>query len=365
MLTRCRGLCKLLLVVALVICLLLTAYYSVLDNSNYDESNTFENPNSLGISNDSPWFSLSQKHTNCTNDPCPFCKGENNNQDGVAHSRFDRSINKGCKNRKLFWYKPNGKIKDYHHPPIVHYAKFHNKPGASFTLSYLQYMSLLSAYKIAKAKVIVIHSNAKFTGKYWNLAQTWTGTTVMVNHVEKIAHFGRKKPAFLEHMAGYTKLYQVLVCGGIAIDFDTLFVNGERLREMQSMSECIFPEEYDEVRFSFFSCVKNSPYIKEIVKIYHTDYRLDWVYNAGAAPTKLLTNKKRKDCFNIYLDRTVCRPISWRVKAWLKPNGVKWKNKTVVYYCRRRLGLPNKDENESLLGGKSSFSELLRNIYNG
>ena len=354
---RWRALCKLLLVVA-VICLLLTVYYSVLNTSDSDESNTFEDAStSASIPNNSSLFSHLQNHATCA-----FYKDENKNQEGVAHSRFDRSINNGCKKRNLFLYKPNGKITNYHHPSIVHYAKFHTTPGASLTLSYLQYMSLLSAYKIAKAKVIVIHSNAMFTGKYWDLTQAWTGTTVMVNHVEKIDRFGKEKPAFLEHMADYTKLFQVLVCGGVAFDFDSIFVHGDRLREMQSVSECIFPEEYNEVRFSFFSCVKNSPYIKEIVELYHTDYRPGWVYNAGEAPTKLLTSKKRKDCFNIYLDRTVCRPMSWHVKVWLLPNGVRWKDKTVVHYCRRNLGLLDKDENESLLDGGSSFSELLRNI---
>ena len=271
----------------------------------------------------------------------------------------NQQVNPGCKKRTLQAYRPTTKAGDYYHPSRVHYAKFVSTRKG--TLKFLEYMSMLSVYKTLRPEIIYIHSNKKFEGKYWDLTQKWFNTTVKVNYVPNITHFGRTKISFIEHLADYTKLSEVLKHGGLAIDFDVIMINGRKLQSLQSMSECVLVQEDNDMRISFFSCMKNAPYMKAMVESYHTDYRHTWVYNAGTVPTKLLLDKNRKDCFNVHVDNEVCRPNYPQAYKWMRRNGVKWRTKIAAHYYKRFLGL--KKEDESLLEKDTSFSELLRHIY--
>ena len=123
---------------------------------------------------------------------------------------FSSIINPGCRERALKAYRPVKTARRYHHPPIVHYAKFHGGPDGSLSLTFVEYLSMLSAYKVLQPKIIFLHSNGRFVGKYWNITQTWTNTTVRVNIIEKLTHFGKVKIGYIEHNADYAKLSQVL-----------------------------------------------------------------------------------------------------------------------------------------------------------
>ena len=288
------------------------------------------------------------------NDLVPFWRNSDNYQ------ASQHQVNPGCKRRTLRAYRPTTRVGNYYHPPRVHYAKFVSTQKGS--LKFLDYMSMLSVYKTLRPEIIFIHSNRQFEGKYWDLTQTWSNTTVKVNYVVNITHFGRTQLRYIEHMADYTRLNQVLKHGGLAIDFDVIMINGPKLQKLQTISECVLAREGGSMRISFFSCMRNSPYMKAMVDSYHTDYRRIWVYNAGTIPTKLLLDKNRRDCFNVHVDSKICKPKHSQVKKkWLRHNGVNWKTKIASHYYKRFLRLTKEDE--SLLEQDTSFSDMLRNIY--
>ena len=275
---------------------------------------------------------------------------------------IDEKVNPGCKQRNpVNSYRPIIRAMNYRHPSIVHFAKFVKKASEPASLKFLEYMSMLSVYKIMKPEEIWIHSNGQINGKYWNLTQKWSGTAVKIIHNEKVTHFGKTKVTFFEHMADYTKLLQVLNNGGIAMDFDVIMINHTKLAEMQRLSECVLVQEGGAIRISFFSCIKGAPYLQAMIDSYHTDYRPSWVYNAGAVPTRLLT-AKRSDCFNVYVETEICKPNYMDVhKTWMQHNKVNWRIKPAAHYYKRNLKLPKEDE--SILNGNSSFSEMLQYIY--
>ena len=194
---------------------------------------------------------------------------------------------------------------------------------------------MLSAYKVLQPKIIFLHSNGRFVGKYWNITQTWTNTTVKVNIMEKLTHFGKVKIGYIEHIADYAKLSQVIKHGGVATDFDVIMSNATKLHEWQGVSECVVVQERTEVRISFFSCIKNAPYLRAIADSYHKDYKTGWVYNAGTIPTNLLL-KESEYCFNVYVDKEICYPDFTKVRErWLKPHGVTWRHKITNHYFKR------------------------------
>ena len=77
---------------------------------------------------------------------------------------FSSIINPGCRERALKAYRPVKTARRYHHPPIVHYAKFHSAPDGSLSLTFIEYLSMLSAYKVLQPKIIFLHLNGRFVG---------------------------------------------------------------------------------------------------------------------------------------------------------------------------------------------------------
>lgn len=69
------------------------------------------------------------------------------------------TINPGCRERTLKAYRPVKTERCYHHPSIVHYAKFHKEQGGSLSLIFIENISMLSAYKVLQPKLIFPHSN--------------------------------------------------------------------------------------------------------------------------------------------------------------------------------------------------------------
>ena len=292
----------------------------------------------------------------------PLLTESDGSNGSAALINIDERVNPGCKQRfPVSSYRPITRARNYRHPSIVHFAKFVKKPSEPVSLKFLEYMSMLSVYKIMKPEKIWIHSNGQINGKYWTLTQKWSGTAVEIIHNEILTHFGNTKVAFFEHMADYTKLLQVLNNGGIAMDFDVIMINHTKLVEMQRVSECVLVQEGRNIRISFFSCIKGAPYLHAMINSYHTDYRKKWIYNAGIVPTRLLA-AKRSDCFNVYVDTEICEPYYKDVrKTWMVYKKVNWRIKPAAHYFKRLLGLPREDE--SILNGNNSFSEMVQYIY--
>ena len=64
----------------------------------------------------------------------------------------------------------------------------------------------------------------------------------------------------------------------------------------------------------------------------------------------------------VFVDRTICSPsYALARELWMKPLGVGWRTKIVSHYYLRNLPLAQEDE--SLLEGNSSLSEMLSSVY--
>ena len=95
-------------------------------------------------------------------------------------------------------------------------------------------------------------------------------------------------------MADYAKLKhsQVLDHGGVAVDFDLIFINSTKLCDAQRFSECVLVNQGGKIKISFFSCVKDASYIKAMVESYHKDCRSQLVYNVWRCTNKAIDRQK-------------------------------------------------------------------------
>ena len=270
-------------------------------------------------------------------------------------STSNYSVNPGCLSKKLIDYEPIQTSAVYHHPPIVHYALF----GTGVNIDFMRYVAMLSAYRFLKPERIIVHSNVNIGGKYWDLTQKWEGTSVEVNKVAMVHQLGGRHVNYIQHQGDYHKLSQVLELGGVASDFDVIIVNGTRVQEAQRKSECLLSREGNIVNIGFISCIQNSSFVRKWLKGYHTDYRpKSWVYNSAEVPTRMLKNKNSGDCYNMFLDGTICIQPNWaQASKWLSPGSkVEWRKKTAAHHFLKKL------PSRSTLSADNSFGELLRHV---
>ena len=273
-------------------------------------------------------------------------------------------MNPGCIKHSLNAYRPVQTSKKYYHPPIVHYVKLSQTDSSTQSLSFRDFLAMMSAYKFLRPKQILVHSNGKIAGEYWDQAQKWEGTSVTVNPVKRVTQLNGKHVGWIQISADYVKVSKLLEYGGLVSDFDVIIINGTRLKEEQRRSECVIAQEGAIPNAGFMSCVKNSSFVRQWLKAYHEDFNpSSWLYNSALVPNNILLGKTTSVCYNIYLDSTIC--VSPNAKEaptqWLSRNGVPhWRTKTAAHYYLNRVRLPPDGE---LLKKDTSFGEMLRYVY--
>ena len=273
--------------------------------------------------------------------------------------------NPGCTTRQLAKYKPIDTETVYHHPSLIHYAKLSSSPSPDpVSLTFMEYVALMSAHKFYRPERIMLHTYTDITGKYWDMVQNWT-TPIQVNKLERVTHVGGKKLHYITHQADYVKIRTLWELGGIISDFDVIIINGTRLKEMQKISECVLSIEHHSGRYKDFinagfnSCIKGSAFVKKWLDGYHNDYRVGWIYNAGQKPTDILISRTSKVCFNMYtVDRIAADPNWASFSRWHKPNGVDWNSKVAAHYFNKNL----KALGESAAKANDPMGEMLRYV---
>ena len=263
--------------------------------------------------------------------------------------------NSGCISRKLGNYKPVDPGLEYEHPQIVHYTKL--SLSSSVSLTFMDYMAVMSAYNMLQPERILIHTYTDIHGKYWDLTQKWENTSVLVNKVKrtKDIHFGP-----IQHQADYVKLRGLLEYGGVISDFDVIIVNGTKLKRMQRLSECVLSKEGDYINAGFLSCIRNSSYIRKWLDSYYKDYRPRlWLHNASFIP-KYILEEKSGVCYNMYVVNGIATDPAYAKadKKWLAKNGVNWEAKVAAHYFSKRM----KQSDESVLQQEHSFGKMLQYV---
>ena len=178
---------------------------------------------------------------------------------------------------------------EYKHPNVVYYVKFSEPEISQMSITFQEYVSIISVDRFYKPDKIVILCNViNFSGLYWDKLQG-IATPIELRHTERVQFIGiyNKSPGYITHEADFVKVNTCYKEGGIYMDFDVVILNGTKVREMQKKSEIVFGRDDAECTRTcagFFSCVPNSLFVKNWLDSYEKDYqRYSWLYNAGEA----------------------------------------------------------------------------------
>ena len=231
----------------------------------------------------------------------------------------------------------------YKHPEVAHFVKF--TASQDTELTFQEFISILSVHRFYKPEKIVIHTNAQcIIGKYWTLAKKLS-TRIELRYTGRITDVGNDKlrPDWITHEADILKVQTMLQEGGIFMDFDSVILNGTKLRATQRLAECVIGSDIDpctRLCAGFMSCVPSSTFVEAWWKGYQENYVPNsWIYNAGTVPSNIL--RSCTNCYDVYVDRTISNILLQ--KRWMEKNGISWKNKTAVHYINRIYELHSKD----------------------
>lgn len=273
---------------------------------------------------------------------------------------FSGVENLGCVSRRLSQYKPvDSGATTYNHPAVIQYAKL-SKGSNPVSLTFMDYMAMMSAYKFLHPDKIVIHTYTDIKGKYFELARKWN-TSVQVNKIRQVSRLNGKGVSYIQHQADFIKVRGLLEFGGVTSDFDVIIVNGTKLKSMQRMSECVLSREGEYVNNGFTSCIKNSTFVRKWLDGYYTDYqpRL-WLHNASFKPAGILQSKEPNVCYNMYVVNGIATDPSYKLAGtlWTQRNGVNWRSKVAAHYFSKNI----RQFQESALNRQDSIGELLRHV---
>ena len=248
----------------------------------------------------------------------------------------------------------------YHHPNIIHFVSL-SENNQSRLFTFKQYLSVMSSRKFFNPEKMYLHANVRPHGEYWELAMEKLGITY--RHVRRPPLVqGRKRLSFMQHEADFTKLNVMLKYGGIASDFDVIFLNGTKFREQQKRGACVFitEERCSQMNAGFYSCMKNSTLLRQWRNSYFNDYReKEWLYNAAYVPVNLI--KAHQDHYSIVFDTDIAENPTWSTRGmWVSNSStVNWRSKSAVHYFCRNI-LPS---SIAMLSAPGPAGDMFRYVY--
>ncbi|XP_052285699.1 uncharacterized protein LOC127881653 [Dreissena polymorpha] len=147
-------------------------------------------------------------------------------------------------------------------PNIVHYVWF-----GKWEFQFIHFLSFLSAFKVQKPCLIMVHADKLPTGNLWNY---------FLQICQKVVHVKRKQPktvmdkklTFIEHKADVAKLEALKEYGGIYLDTDQVLL--KPLEMFRSYDVTIGLDNGGQVANSIILAKKNAAFINLWLEEYRT-----------------------------------------------------------------------------------------------
>ncbi|OWA51041.1 hypothetical protein BV898_15543 [Hypsibius exemplaris] len=168
-------------------------------------------------------------------------------------------------------------------PLIVHYIFLQEKPS---DISFLDCMGVVSVMKNLQPDFIYFHTNYPDHFPFDNCLkyhEKWT--TIKIIPIHRRFMINGKRIEFIHHEADILRLENLQKYGGLALDFDVIVINGQKLRDLLRDHTCIICDEpkFPELLNSgFMGCHVGARFPGLMLDVYHTDYRPNsWLFNSG------------------------------------------------------------------------------------
>lgn len=130
----------------------------------------------------------------------------------------------------------NGLNDSYLVPNLIHYVNLNQQE-----ISFAQFLSILSSWKVQKPNRIYLHCNlCEYKGKYWNKLNEISELKSILK-VEKIfnfdSHIFKKEPGWIHHKSDVLRIIIIMNFGGIYLDNDVILIN--KLDKYRHFEMCV------------------------------------------------------------------------------------------------------------------------------
>ena len=263
---------------------------------------------------------------------------------------------------RLLLHLPHGFRLSHHHavqdqyvvPNIVHFIWF----GENKTMSLINYVSILSAHKMQKPDVLMLHCDHLPVGEYWE--RLWRQVPIKIMHRQPPDTIHGQKLGRLFHKGDVAKLYILLKYGGIYLDYDVIVLRP--LDPLRKFDATMGKEKLDKLIAGIIIAKQNAPFLQMWIESYRGSYRaLDWDYNCARVAYELY--KKRPDL--LHVEKYKLTTPDALDRKYLFDEAIDWRG--MGLYVVHLMGHDDKTDYtpESVKSMNSTFGEVMRYIYYG
>lgn len=239
-------------------------------------------------------------------------------------------------------------------PNIVHFIWF----GKDKKMSFINYVSILSAWRMQKPDVLMLHCNHLPVGEYWD--RLWREVPIQIMHREPPEDIHGQKLLHMYHKGDVAKIEILTKYGGIYLDYDVIVLRS--MDPLRMYDTTLGKEKPPKFIAGIIVARKNAPFLKLWYESYKDNYRaIDWDYNCARVTYKLY--EQRKDLLHVEPYKLTTPDWQDRKKLW--DEVIDWQGMG-LYVVHVMLHLNWKEYTpENIKDINSTFGEVVRLIYYG
>lgn len=239
-------------------------------------------------------------------------------------------------------------------PNIVHFIWF----GKNKEMCFINYVSMLSAHKIQKPDVLMLHCNFLPVGEYWE--KLWREVPIKIVHREPPESIHGQKLLHMYHKGDVAKMEILLEYGGIYLDYDVIVLRS--FDPLRVYDATLGKEKPPKFIAGIIVARKNAPFVKLWYESYRNNYRpIDWDFNCARVTYQLY--QKRPDLLHVEPYRFTTPDWTERENLWNKV--IDWKGMG-LYVIHVMLHLNWQEYTpENVKSLNSTFGQVVRYIYYG
>jgi hypothetical protein len=247
-----------------------------------------------------------------------------------------------------------GNLSAYVVPNVVHFIWFRTK--AEQEMSFLNYISIVSAYRIQKPERLLFHCNFLPSGEWWN--RLWKDVPLQIVHREPPATIHGQKLLHIYHRGDIAKIEILLEYGGIYLDYDVIVVNS--LDPVRRFDATMGKEKPPKFIAGIILARKGSTFLRLLHESYRDNYRpFDWDYNCARIAYEIYV--QRPDL--LHVEPFKFTTPEWKDRHLLWYDIIDWSRLYVIHV----MGHFNWEEYnpEKIKTINSTFGQVMRYIYYG
>lgn len=242
---------------------------------------------------------------------------------------------------------------EYLVPNIVHFIWF----GKEKTMTFVNYISILSAYKIQKPEILRLHCDHLPVGDYWNRLQSEVTLDVVHHDPPKTIHGHKLSHVF--HQGDVAKMEILLSQGGIYLDYDVIVLRS--LNPLRRYNNVFGKEHERKLNAGVILAQSHSPFIQMWYESYR-DYRpRHWDYNCAIVTYTLA--QKHPDM--VHVEEYKLTTPDWLDRAKLFRSTIDWRGMR-VYCVHLMLHMDQRKRSPRTLEFmNNTIGDVIRYIYYG